>query len=67
MQTGFKKKSEIPETIPSFDDKINMILGLGSQTHLKGKISRDFILSYASFWDSKKRIDKIKTLILKDQ
>ena len=67
MHSGFKKKNEPLQTNPSFDEKMNMLLGLGSDKHLKGKITRELILDCANFWNSKQRIDKIKSLILKDQ
>lgn len=33
----------------------------------KGTLNRDLILACAMFWDSKRRVDKIKSLILKEQ
>ena len=46
---------------------MSVILGLDTNKSIKGKINRDMILSFAMFWDSKQRIDKIKSLVLKDQ
>ena len=42
-----------------------MLLSLGT-TKEKGILNRDLIIGCASFWDSKQRIDKIKSLILKN-
>ena len=72
MSSGFKKKTEVPESIPQLTQKLNMLLGLGSlstilQNDKKGKLTKDLILACASFWNSKQRIDKIKSLILKEK
>lgn len=53
------------------NNKLNLLLGLGSTqsppVSSKGLLNREMILTCAMFWDSKKRIDKIKSLILKEQ
>ena len=72
MSSAFKKKTEVPENIPQLTQKLNMLLGLGSdaiapQQSTQGKLTKSLILACASFWDSKQRIDKIKSLILKEQ
>ena len=60
-------------------NKLNLLLGLGSSQsdsmlesssvaqpqRKNGQLIRDLILACANFWDSKKRIDKIKSLMLK--
>lgn len=72
MSSAFKKKTEVPENIPQLTQKLNMLLGLGSDTmapqkSAQGKLSKNLILACASFWDTKQRIDKIKSLILKEK
>ena len=32
MSLAFKKKTEVPENIPQLTQKLNMLLGLGSDT-----------------------------------
>ena len=64
MNTGFKKKSEFHQTVSEFEDNLSMLLSLGSAKE-KGILNRELIIGCASFWDSKQRIDKIKSLILK--
>jgi hypothetical protein len=65
--SAFRKKKDAHESQPSFNERMNLLLGLGSDNHLKGKITKDLILACAMFWDSKKRVDRIKSLMLKDQ
>lgn len=61
----------MPESVPSLQNKLNMLLGLGSSSTIPasteaGKLTKRLILACASFWNSKQRIDKIKSLVLKD-
>jgi hypothetical protein len=67
MSKAFKKKKE-EESISNASNKLDFLLG--SQLFTKNtsndevKLERSLILKCAMFWDTKSRVERIKSLVL---